>query len=126
MEPGVIVVDRPTALIVAMSVWEELQDGKERVCVLPSAKVPVAVNCMVAATPIEGAAGVTAMDVNLFAEEPDMPEHVDMEMAAAVMRKSQNTRIAQARDFPDTTLLCAGIEKVHFCARAFVPPLIDC
>jgi hypothetical protein len=92
--PGTRAVARPTVVMVAMSVAEELHVADGRLCVLPSRKVPVAVNCMVAATAIEGFAGVTAIDINWFAEEPAMPEHANMETAAAIPTKRKKTGIA--------------------------------
>ena len=97
-----------------MSVAEELQVTEGRPRVVPSPKVPVAVNSMVAATPTEGFVGVTAMDVNLFAEEPDMPEHADMDIAAAIATKDQRAGIA-TRNLLDTTPPCAGVEGERFC-----------
>jgi hypothetical protein len=82
-------VARPTALIIATSIAEEVQLAAGRLRVLPSPKVPMAVNCMVAPTAIEGFAGVTAMEVNLFAVELDMPEHANMDIAAAIATKVQ-------------------------------------
>jgi hypothetical protein len=49
------------------------------------------VNCTVAPTAIEGLTGLTAIDVNVFAEVE--PEHANMDMAAAIPAKRQN-RIA--------------------------------
>ena len=90
--PGATVVARPAALMVAISVAEELQVAELRLRVLPSPKVPVAVNCTVAATAIEGFAGVTAMDVSLFADV--MLEHDNMDIAVAIPAIHQKTGIA--------------------------------
>lgn len=85
--PGATPVARPAALIVATSIAEEVQLAPGRLRVLPSLNVPMAVNWMVPPTAIGGFAGVTAMDVNLFAEELDMPEHAHMDTAAAIAGK---------------------------------------
>jgi hypothetical protein len=56
-------VANPAALIVAVAVFDELQVAVlVRFWVVPSLKVPVAVNCCVAPLVIDGFAGVTAID----------------------------------------------------------------
>jgi hypothetical protein len=58
----------PAALIVAVVVVPELHVTLDvRFWVVPSLKVPVAVNCCVAPLVIEGFAGVTAIDCNVAA-----------------------------------------------------------
>ena len=58
-------VARPPAAIVATAALEEDQVTElVRFCVLPSVKVPVAVNCSVSPRAIEGFAGVTAIELN--------------------------------------------------------------
>ncbi len=54
------------------------------------AESSVAVNCMVAATAIEGFAGVTAIDINWFAEEPAMPEHATWKQLLRSDKKEKN------------------------------------
>jgi hypothetical protein len=59
-------VARPAALIVAVVVVPEDQVTLDvRFCVVPSLKVPVAVNCCVAPLAIDGFAGVTAIDCSV-------------------------------------------------------------
>ena len=59
-------VARPVLLIVATVVDEEFHVAVlVRFCVVPSLKVPVAVNCSVFPMAIEGFAGVTAMDASV-------------------------------------------------------------
>ena len=53
-----------------------------RFCVLPSVKVPVAVNCSVSPRATEGLAGVTAMDTKAAAETVDVVEPVIVPEAA--------------------------------------------
>jgi methylglyoxal synthase len=61
-------VARPAALIVAVVVVPEDQVTLDvRFCVVPSLKVPVAVNCCVAPLAIDGFAGVTAIDCSVAA-----------------------------------------------------------
>jgi hypothetical protein len=108
--PGAMPVARPAALIAATSIAEEVQLTPGRLRVLPSPNIPIAVSWMVAPTAIGGFAGVTAMDVNLFAEELDIPEHAHMDTAAAIAAEVQNPRTAHARTFRDTTPPC-GLEK---------------
>jgi hypothetical protein len=58
----------PAALIVAVAVVPELQVTLDvRFCVVPSLKVPVAVNCWVLPLVIDGFAGVTAIDCSVAA-----------------------------------------------------------
>jgi hypothetical protein len=58
----------PDALIVAIEVVPELHvTVPVRFCVVPSLKVPVAVNCWVAPLVIDGFAGVTAIDCSVAA-----------------------------------------------------------
>ncbi len=57
---------RPLAVIVAAAVLLEVQEAEAvRSCVLLSEKVPVAVNCCVTPTGMEGLAGVMAMDTRV-------------------------------------------------------------
>jgi len=59
-------VARPALLIVATVVDEEFHVAVLlRFCVVPSLKVPVAVNCSVFPMAIDGFAGVTAMDASV-------------------------------------------------------------
>jgi hypothetical protein len=61
-------VANPPAVIVATVVIAELQVAVPvKFCVELSEKVPVAVNCSVAPSPIEGFAGVTAIDTSVAA-----------------------------------------------------------
>src|SRR5579864_1257691 len=61
--PGATPVAKPAALTVATVVDAEVQVTEfVRSCLLPSLRVPVAVNCCVAPWVIEGVAGVTASD----------------------------------------------------------------
>src|SRR5438034_7694532 len=54
---------KPLLLMVATDVLEEVQPTERvRTCVLPSLKVPVAVNCCVVPLAIDGFAGVTTID----------------------------------------------------------------
>ena len=64
-EPTLFPVARPDALTVATAEFEEDQVTELiRFCVLPSVKVPVAVNCCEAPTEIVELAGVTAIEFN--------------------------------------------------------------
>jgi hypothetical protein len=66
--PGTTPVARPLTVIVATAVFVEVQVTElVRFCVLPSLKVPVAVNCCVVPAAIEEFAGVTASDANVGA-----------------------------------------------------------
>jgi hypothetical protein len=68
-DPGAMVVAKPLPLMVAMEVAEDVQVAVPvRFLVVPLLYVPVAVNCCVFPTAREGAAGVTAMEVNTAAE----------------------------------------------------------
>ena len=59
-------VARPVLLIVATVVDEEFHVAVPvRFCVVPSLKVPVAVNCSVFPIAIEGFVGATAMDASV-------------------------------------------------------------
>src|SRR5271167_2312160 len=61
-------VARPAVVIVAVAVVPDDQVTLDvRFCVVPSLKVPVAVNCCVAPLVIEGFAGVTAIDCSVAA-----------------------------------------------------------
>src|ERR1700722_13671676 len=68
VEPVVTAVAKPAALIVATVTAEELHVAVLlRFCVVPSLKVPVAVNCCVPPFGTEGFAGVTAIDTSVAA-----------------------------------------------------------
>src|ERR1700733_7231650 len=75
-------VARPAALIVAVVVVPDDQLTFDvRLCVEPSLNVPVAVNCCVAPLPIDGFAGVTAIDCSVAAVtvskvEPEIDDDV--------------------------------------------------
>lgn len=57
--------ESPAEPILATPVFEDVQVAEfVRSCVLPSLKVPVAVNCWLPPTPADGFAGVTAIVVN--------------------------------------------------------------
>lgn len=61
--PIALLVASPVVLMVATVVCEELQVTEVvRSCVLPSVKVPVAVNCCLVPSAMEGLAGVTVSD----------------------------------------------------------------
>jgi hypothetical protein len=61
--PWAILEARPLDEIVATPVLLEVQEAEAvKSCVLPSEKVPVAVNCCITPTGMEGFAGVMAMD----------------------------------------------------------------
>ena len=63
IETALAIPDEPTELlIVATAGLEELQTTEERICVLPSEYVPVAINCCVNPTKTEGAVGAMAID----------------------------------------------------------------
>src|SRR5271157_1702471 len=63
--PALTALASPVALMVATPDADELHDAVlVRFCVLPSLYVPVAVNCSVAPTAMEGLAGVTAIDTS--------------------------------------------------------------
>src|SRR5882724_8126493 len=51
--------------VATVSVDEAQVADADRSFVVPSSKVPVAENCFVSPTPIEGAAGVTAIDTSV-------------------------------------------------------------
>lgn len=66
VDPLPTAIARPVLLIVATVMEEEFHVAVlVRFCVVPSLKVPVAVNCSVFPMAIEGFAGVTAMDANV-------------------------------------------------------------
>lgn len=64
--PAATAVARPVELMVAWAVFEELQVTLPvRFCVEPSVKVPVAMNCWVVPSGMEGLAGVTAIEASV-------------------------------------------------------------
>lgn len=66
--PVAMLVARPVLLTVAVEVAFELHVAVEvRFCELPSVNVPVAVNCCVVPSEIDGLAGVTAIETNAAA-----------------------------------------------------------
>jgi hypothetical protein len=66
VEPAPAPVASPVVLIVATPLADELQaTDVVRFWVVPSLKVPVAVNCCVVPATIDGLAGVTASDVSV-------------------------------------------------------------
>ena len=68
VDPAPTAEARPAAEIVAAPVFVELQVAEAvRFWVLPSLKVPVAVNCSVSPLAIEGFAGVTLIDASVAA-----------------------------------------------------------
>jgi len=63
--PVAMLVARPVLLTVAVEVASELHVAVEvRFCELPSVNVPVAANCCVVPSEIDGLAGVTAIETN--------------------------------------------------------------
>jgi hypothetical protein len=69
-EPTPTPLARPAELMVAMAGADEVHVTEVRTCVLPSSKLPIAVNCWVVPaaidavpTAIEAAAGVTSMEI---------------------------------------------------------------
>jgi hypothetical protein len=66
VDPVPTALASPAVLIVATAAAEELHVAVlVRFCVLPSAYVPVAVNCSVLPLTIDGFAGVTAIDTSV-------------------------------------------------------------
>jgi hypothetical protein len=94
--PTAAPVARPAAVMVALAVFDELHvTVLVRFCVVPSLKVPVAVNCCFAPFTIEGFAGVTAIDCSVAAVtvnpvdptmEAEVAEIVEVPTAAPVAR----------------------------------------
>jgi hypothetical protein len=77
---------RPVALIVAVTVLEEVQVAVVvRFCVEPSLYVPVAVNCCVPPATTDGFAGVTAIEDNVAAVTVNVVEPVTAPLVALIV-----------------------------------------
>lgn len=85
-EPAETAVARPAEEIVATDgVSDDQITELVRFWVLPSLKVPVAVNCCVAFLPSEGFPGVTARDFKVAAETVRVMEPVTLPEVALIM-----------------------------------------
>src|SRR5208283_3672424 len=94
--PAATPVARPALLMVATEGADEVQVADEvRFCLLPSLKVPVAVNCCWFPAAIDGLTGVTAIDTSTGAVtvspveplmEPEVAWMVVLPAATAVAR----------------------------------------
>ena len=85
-DPGAMVVAKPLPLMVAIEVAEDVQVAVPvRFLVVPLLYVPVAVNCCVFPTASEGAAGVTAMEVNTAAETVRVAVPLILEEVAVIV-----------------------------------------
>lgn len=91
--PAATPVASPAVLIVATAAADELQVAElVRFWVLPSLKVPVAVNCWVAPLEIDGFAGVTAIELSVGEFDPE--ELVVLEDAVLAPPPQPDTRNA--------------------------------
>jgi hypothetical protein len=105
-------VASPVVLIVATVVADELHVAVfVKFCVVPSLKVPVAVNCCVAPFAIDGAAGVTAIDCNVAAV-PVSVAMFDVTLFIVAVMFVEPTPVTVARP-PAAIVAAAVFEDVH-------------
>ncbi len=98
--PGAPPAATPSLLTVATFVAEEFQVAEVvRFLVLPSLSVPIAVNCMLAATTMDEFAGATAIDLRIGVnggegdggEDVPPPPHLEKVSTATARSKSPNS-----------------------------------
>lgn len=89
-------VARPVELMVALVVFEELQVTLSvRFWVEPSVKVPVAVNCWVVPSEMEGLAGVTAIEARVGSSSVALaPAWFEVAAACAVGARAKSSTAA--------------------------------
>ena len=93
--PAPALVAKPPDAIVATEALDELHTAVlVRFCVVPSLNVPVAVNCCVAPSAIEGFAGVTAIDCSVAAVTVNRVEPVTLPSMAATVTVPFATEVA--------------------------------
>lgn len=110
--PAATVRANPPLPIVATFVAEELQaEEVVRFCVLPSEYVPVAVNCCGAPSPIEGDAGVTAIDTSAAVTVSSVEPVILPEAALMVVVPEANALAKPC--FPATLLIVATVAFVE-------------
>src|SRR5216684_62412 len=92
--PTPTAVASPVLLIVATVPVAEAHTALPSTCVELSLNVPVAVNCCVAPLPIDGFAGVTAMEVSVAAVTVSSVEPVMLPLVAEIVEVPTPTAVA--------------------------------
>ena len=124
LEPAATPVASPAALIVATEVVPDVQVTElVMLALLPSLYVPVAVNCCVAPALIEAAAGVTAIDCNVFVTVNTAAGDVTEPSVAVMLLEPALTPVARPAALIVATEVVPDVQVTELVIFAVLPSL---